>query len=123
MLINSLFEDNQLSDLKRFMRKRQCLNSCNFYLMYLFYLVQYSGILVTTVATGYNKQELIWVGVGLNILASLIHAYEQQNSNVSAKLLGDIQLIKSGKYVDEGIIVNNEEHTKGNNQKTISSDA
>lgn len=103
--IKQMFEDNRLEDLKKFMRKRQCLNSCNFYMNYLFHFIQSAGILTTTIATGYNVKECIWIGVGLNILATLIQIYEQNNNTISAKLLKDIQLIKSNSYIDEDIMI------------------
>jgi hypothetical protein len=103
--IKHIFEQNEIDDLEKFMNKRECLNNCNFYMIYLFYLVQSAGILVTTIATGYNAQIYIWLGVGLNIFASLIHVYEQTNNNISSKLLKDIQLIKNNNYTDEGALI------------------
>jgi len=117
--IKKVFEENVLSDLKRFMEKRQCLNQTNMVLIYLFHIVQSAGILTTTIATGYNVREYIWIGVGLNVLASLINAFEQTNNNISKKLLQDIQSIKDGKYVDEGIIV----ETKKSSKKTSTTNA
>jgi hypothetical protein len=70
----------------------------------MFHMVQSGGILTTTIATGYNLTYLIWVGVGLNILATLLNVYEKTNANLSKKLLTDIESIKAGKYVDEGSI-------------------
>jgi hypothetical protein len=110
--IKKVFEENVLSDLKRFMEKRQCLNQTNMVLIYLFHIVQSAGILTTTIATGYNVREYIWIGVGLNVLASLINAFEQTNNNISKKLLQDIQSIKDGKYVDEGIAVESKKSSK-----------
>lgn len=110
--IKKVFEENVLSDLKRFMEKRQCLNKTNMILIYLFHIVQSAGILTTTIATGYNAREYIWIGVGLNVLASLINAFEQTNNNISKKLLQDIQSIKDGKYVDEGIVVESKKSSK-----------
>jgi hypothetical protein len=66
---------------------------------------------------------MIWVGVGLNVLASLLHAYEQNNNNISAKLLEDINLIKNNKYVDEGIIVNTDNKHNDNSNNSSSSPA
>lgn len=117
--IKKVFQENVLSDLKRFMEKRQCLNQTNMVLIYLFHIVQSAGILTTTIATGYNIREYIWIGVGLNVLASLINAFEQTNNNISKKLLQDIQSIKDGKYVDEGIIV----ETKKSSKKTSTTNA
>ncbi len=72
---------------------------------YLYYLVQSIGILTTTIGTGYNIKELIWSGIGVNILAALIHSYEQINNNLSIKLLKNIENIKKNNYVDEDVLV------------------
>jgi hypothetical protein len=104
--IRNILEENELADLRRFINKRQCLNAANMYLIYIFHIVQAAGVLTTAVATGYSKKELIWVGVGLNILATLIHMFDQTNNNISKKLLQNIISIKSGNYVDEDIMVN-----------------
>jgi len=102
--IQSILEKNKLEDLKEFIHKRKCLNSCNMALIYLFHIVQSAGILTTTVAAGYEMKELIWVGVGLNILASIINAFEKTNSSISKGLLKDIQAIRDGTFVDESNI-------------------
>lgn len=102
--IQSILEENKLEDLKEFIHKRKCLNSCNMALIYLFHIVQSAGILTTTVAAGYEMKEIIWVGVGLNILASIINAFEKTNSSISKGLLKDIQAIRDGTFVDESNI-------------------
>ena len=104
-LIQKIFDDNELQDLKRSLEHRQCLNRCNTTLVYIFHLVQSAGILTTTIATGLNMNYLIWVGVGLNITASLLNVYEKTNANLSKKLLETINEIKKGTYVDEGVVV------------------
>jgi hypothetical protein len=48
---------------------------------------------------------LVWVGVGFNILASLINVFEKTNNGISKNLLKDINAIKDGTYVDEGTMV------------------
>lgn len=103
--INALFVNNELDDLVRFMARRKCLNTCNARLAYVFNFLQSAGIMTTTVAAGYNIKALVWAGIGLNVLASLVAAYEQTNNTMSARLLKDITAIKSGKYIDEGVIV------------------
>ncbi len=103
--INKLLEDNKVDDLQRFIDKRQCLNSANMYLIYLFHIFQAAGILTTTIATGYSVKEIIWVGVGLNMLATLIHVFEQTNNNISKKMLQNIEAIKKGDYLDEDVLV------------------
>jgi hypothetical protein len=110
--IKKIFENNELEDLKRFMRKRQCLNKTNICLLYLFHLLQTSGIFVTTIAAGYDTKFLIWIGVGLNLLATLINIYEKTNNNLIKKLLVDIKAIKDGKYVDESAQVEIEKNDK-----------
>jgi hypothetical protein len=107
--IQSIFDKNIVSDLQRFMKKRQCLNETNMVFIYLFHIVQTAGILTTTIAAGNNAKTYIWLGIGLNLLASLINVFEQTNNNISKKLMKDIQLIKDGKYLDDGIVVEPEE--------------
>ena len=91
--------------MNRFLHKRQCLNTTNSYFNYLFHLVQSAGILTTSIAAGNNNTEMVWIGVGLNILATLINVYEKANNSISTKILQDIKLIKEGKYVDEGVLI------------------
>jgi hypothetical protein len=110
--IQEIFENNKIADLKRFIKKRQSLNSCNICMSYLYYLVQSVGILTTTIGTGYNVKELIWSGIGINILASLIHSYEQINNNISIKLLKNIENIRKNTYIDEDVLIDLSEDSK-----------
>ena len=107
--IKQIFEENKLEDLKKFIKRRQCLNNCNMYMNYLFHFIQSAGILTATIANGYSVKEFIWLGIGLNILASLIQIYEQTNNTISTKLLNDIQLIKTNNYVDEDVLIDIDE--------------
>ena len=121
MEIKTLLDDNKIDDLKRFLNKRKCLNTCNMCLLYLFHTVQSAGILTTTIAAGYNIKELVWVGVGLNILASLINIFEHNNNSMSKRLLKDIEAIRDDKYVDEGTLVESDKDnnsTKSDTSKT-----
>jgi hypothetical protein len=102
--IQEIFDQHELDELKTIMHRRHCLNQCNLYLVYIFHLIQSAGILTTTIATGYNYTELIWVGVGLNLLASMINIYEKTNAAMSKRLLMDIDKIKAGQFVDEGAV-------------------
>ena len=70
-------------------------------LIYLFHVVQSAGILTTTIAAGYDMKVIVWVGVGFNILASLINVFEKTNTGISKHLMKDTQAIKNGTYVDE----------------------
>ena len=103
--IKDIFENNILNDLKRFIRQRQCLNTTNSYLIYLFHLVQSAGILTSAIAAGNGNFEIVWVGVGLNLFATLINVYEKTNNSILQKLMDDIKLIKNGKYIDEGQLI------------------
>jgi len=99
--ISNIFDKNIIGDLHRFLYNRHVLNNCNIIFVYLFNIVQSVGILTTAIAAGYNIRELIWVGVGLNCVATLIHIFEKTNISILKKYMNDIELIKSGKYVDE----------------------
>lgn len=107
--INTLFATNEFNDLKRFIESRQTLNTYTIRFRYLFHTLQCSSIFITTYAVGYSstnngnttENSLVWLGIGLNILATLISAYEQVNRSISTKMFNDIQKIKKGTYVDE----------------------
>ena len=99
--IRELLNNNMLEDLKRMLDKRGNFNKANIILIYLFYIFQYSGILTTTIATKYSKDEIVWFGIGLNLLASFIHSAININKNISEKLFNDIESILNNKYVDE----------------------
>ena len=104
--IQDIFDNNELNDLKRFLNKRQCLNCTNSYLIYLFHFVQSAGILTSSIGAGNNNVSYIWIGIGLNLFATLIHIYEKTNNSILKKLMIDIQHIKSGSYIDESEIIN-----------------
>ena len=114
--IQTIFDNNRVNDLNRFLSKRQCLNTTNSYLIYLFHLVQASGILTTSIAAGTNNTELVWIGVGLNIFATLINVYEKTNNSISSKILSDIKLIKDNHYVDEGEFIDTGSQNSQNTQ-------
>ena len=99
--IQEIFNNNIVDDLKKFLSKRKCLNLTNSFLIYLFHAVQMSGILITAIAAGYDMKSLIWLGVGLNSIATLIQIFEKNNNTMSDKIFKDIMLIKNGTYIDE----------------------
>ena len=100
--IQNIFDANRLADLQKFMRRRQCLNASNMFFEYTFHVVQTSGILITTIAAGYNMKSLVWIGAGVSAFASLIKIFESTNNAMLKKLLNDIKSIKDGSYIDEG---------------------
>jgi hypothetical protein len=99
--IQRIFDENEINDLCELLRKRNCINNMNLVLVYIFHLIQTSGILITTIASGYGDTTLIWLGVSLNAVASLIHIIEKTNNSMLKKMMNDIKKIKSGNYVDE----------------------
>ena len=129
--IKKIFDDNKINDLTRFIEKRQAINYCNIRLRYVYYTFHYSSILVTTIAVGFHDNHfqkndmvnMVWLGIGLNILSTLIHAFEKMNRNVSKKILANINKIKSGEYVDETELLDsiNESSIKSNqnNNRTV----
>jgi len=103
--IRNIFNQNKIQDLRKFIDKRACLNRMNQYLNYLFHIIQSAGVLTTTIAAGYDMKELVWFGVGMNIVASLINVFEKSNDAISKRVFKDIHAIKNGTYVDEGTLV------------------
>ena len=106
--IQKIFNQNRLADLKKFLTRRQHLNKSNMIFEYAFHVVQTSGILITTVAAGYDAKFLVWIGAGISALASLIKVFESSNNVMLKKLLADIKLIREGTYVDEGLLIDEE---------------
>ena len=99
--IDSILQKNSIDDLHKFIKKRACLNNCNMFLTYLFHLLQTCGMITTTISASYNYKEILWVGIGLNALASLVSIYENINQTMSNKMLESIKNIKAGEYLDE----------------------
>ena len=106
--IQKIFDENRLGDLKKFLHRRKQLNKANMIFEYSFHVVQTSGILITTIAAGYDAKFLVWVGAGISALASMIKVFESTNNTMLKKLMNDISLIRAGTYVDEGTIVDEE---------------
>lgn len=100
---------NVVEDLQKFIKKRACLNNCNMYLTYVFHLLQTGGMITTTISASYNYKEVLWIGIGLNALATLISVYEKINQSISDKMLESIKSIKAGEYLDEPNQINTDE--------------
>ena len=73
-------------------------------MIYLFHIMQTTGILLSTVATGNDMKVLMWIGISFNCVASLLAIFEKNNVAVSKKLLRDIDAIKNHTYVDESVL-------------------
>jgi hypothetical protein len=89
-------------------------------MIYLFHIVQSAGILTTTIATSYGATQIVWIGVGLNFIASLLSVFEKTNTTISAQFLADIKAIKEGTFVDEGIVVDPLENKSSQTQSAPS---
>jgi hypothetical protein len=98
--ISQILEEHKIKDLKAFIKKKNSFNNCNMYLTYFFHIVQAAGIFTSTLATGCHIEDLIWVGIGLNVFASLIKAFQDSNNNFSKKFSEEILNIKS-EYLHE----------------------
>ena len=117
--IHQILANNRIEDLKRFLKKRQCLNVSNQYLNYLYNFIQATAIIITSVGQSYQNPYCIWSGVGLSSLAGVIHHIENSNSKISKILFNNIKQIKMGQYIDESIIEFENENEKGK-KKSIS---
>ena len=115
--INKILDENKISDLKSFLKKRHFLNYCNIFLVFLFYFIQTLGILFTTIGTSYNIKFIVWCGICLNALASLITIYEKININLMKNMFINIQAIKNDTYIDETTIIDLESLGENKNNK------
>jgi hypothetical protein len=111
--IKKIFDDKQLTDLNKFISKVDSLNFYNSYLIYLFHIVQSTGIIISSYAASSNDTKLFWAGIGLNMLASLIHVFEKINEGQIKKLDSEIIKIKSGTYVTEDSLIDIESNDNG----------
>ncbi len=103
--IQQILEKNKLKDLETFLDRRHWLNRCNSGMVYLFYIVQSLGILASSYSASTNNKDFLWVGIGLNMFASLIQVYEKINNDQMKKIYIDIQSIQKGTYLDESPFV------------------
>jgi hypothetical protein len=110
--IQNILDKNKLEDLNTFLKKRKCLNNTNSYFIYFFHFFQSAGILTTSFAAGNNNKNIVWIGITLNFLATLISIYEKINNSLLKKILNDIKLIKDGTYIDESELINSDDLNK-----------
>ena len=113
--IIEIFNKNELADLKKFMTDREHLNYYNSYLIYLFHIIQTSGVLLTSISASSDNVKLLWIGIIFNMLAQLILIFEKINDSKLKKQLIDIQSIKNGTYVDESSLIDVDKDINHNN--------
>ena len=118
--VDCILQKNRIGDLRDFINMRHRLNRCNFGMLYMFHIMQSTGILISTIAAGNDMKVLMWIGVSFNCVASLIAIFEKNNVSISKKLLRDIETIKNRTYIDESVL---ESDVENGNQKPIQSDA
>ncbi len=87
-------------------------------MLYMFHIMQSTGILISTIAAGNDMKVLMWIGVSFNCVASLIAIFEKNNVSISKKLMRDIETIKNRTYIDESVL---ESDVENGNQKPIQS--
>ena len=102
--ISQTFYLNQKQDLDKFLTRRARIGYINIMFLYLFHIIQASGIFCVTLGTAYKWDVTIWTGVGLNILAQVINAWEKINESIAKTDLANIQHIHDGSYIDEELI-------------------
>ena len=102
--IEDILDKHREEDTREFLDKRECLNNANGWLISLFHLVQTVGILLTSFAAETNNQNFVWAGVILNSMASLMQIYIKMHDASLKKMMMDLQLIKEGKYIDQGTV-------------------
>jgi hypothetical protein len=98
--IKNIFQKINLEDCKGLIESRRRLIYINKQLMYYFHFIQSSGIFITTISQSYESKYLIWLGIGLNVLASLLRAYESMNQEIIKKATVDLSHIKNNAYAN-----------------------
>lgn len=99
--IETIFNENKVTDLERFLSKRSCINDSNQYLSYIFYLFQAVGVFLVSIGNAYKNDYAVWSGVGANSLASFIYVSINSNHKINNTLLNNIKKIKNDTYTDE----------------------
>jgi len=112
IVIEDILAKHREEDMREFLDSRECLNCINGWLISLFHLIQTAGILLTSFAAGTGETKLVWGGVILNSLASLMQIYIKSHDALLKQKLADLKLIKDGTYVDQGTVAEEEDKEK-----------
>ena len=99
--LKKIVGENIVRDLNRFYKTREINNSANMVFIYLVHIVQTAGIFITSLSTGMGYTGLVWAGIALNAIASLIQIFEKIGESNSKRIMLDIEAILNHKYVDE----------------------
>jgi hypothetical protein len=118
--IHQILANNRIEDLHKFLNKRRNLNRGNQILNYLFYLIQSSSIVLTSIGQAYSNSYCIWTGVCLSSFSGVVHYWELTNTKISKVLLQNIKAIKDNKYIDEIVFDLGEEKEEKERKKSYS---
>jgi hypothetical protein len=105
--INEIILNKNIFKLKQLLSSRERLNKINVYIVYLFHLLQVSGIILSSYGTTIKNDNIIWLGIFLNFLASLFERYEKVNNALIKKMSVNITGIQKNKYYEESEIIEN----------------
>jgi len=113
--VNEIFNKNKIDDLNNFVKKRSCLNTSNEILSVLFYIFQSGNVFITSLGNAYKNPYLIWSGVGMGTLASILYLLMNNNTKINTRLMTNIKAIRENKYTDEITDVFDNKSLKENN--------
>ena len=103
IVIEDILAKHMKEDMDEFLKSRQCLNIVNGWLICMFHLVQTAGILLTSFAAGTGRTNMVWGGVILNSLASLMQIYIKSHDTSLKMMMSGLKKMKDGTYVDYDI--------------------
>jgi hypothetical protein len=96
IVIEDILAKHREEDMAEFLQSRQWLNNVNGWLIYLFYPFQLAGILMTSYSVAHGSTTLVWGGVILNSLASIMQIYIKMHDASLKQMMLDLQLIEEG---------------------------
>lgn len=104
LIVTARLQENRLKDLNQLLEARDKIHALNIWLTYMFHFTQAFGVFTVAICQALDLGKYAFIGVGMNILASVFEAIRQFNTKLSVKKLKDIDSIRRGDYVDEGEI-------------------
>lgn len=118
--IKNIINQNKVDDLLRFMNKRQNINCGNQVLGYGFYVIQSVAVFTSSLGQYLDNTYLIWSGIGLTSIGTLVHAIINSNNKINTSLMTNIKAIHAGNYIDEVAIDGLEEKKSAGTPVNIS---
>ena len=96
IVIEGILSKHMKEDMDKFLKSRQCLNNVDGWLICMFHLLQTAGILMTSYAVAHDSTILVWIGVILNSLASIMQIYINMHDASLKQIMSDLKLIEEG---------------------------